>query len=747
VGGVAAVLALLGSVTPGAWAADPLVVISVKTAGVTTVCDTNCSVCTIMSGECIAASEFDLLVCRPLSSGLPITSCDWSKLLDGTSMNVGIENQIRAVDVAPNGNLTMVVLNDDEIPTVGNLRKQDIAVFNPVDLLKPFTGGGPYVDGTYKLYLNGNLTQENDIDAKPWDALSILSSNGCEKNISALGSGDYTCPIVGSLTAGATTGPGLDGVHFENEDLLRCIPDAFNGHTVEGCKFAMFLEADRINGAGNGINGDIEAIDFLSFTPSTMTGEMVFKMSGVNPPGFPAHDNGKDLLLYDGTFGAGNCVPSNNPCASIDDCLMTDTECDTGSCAIGGAPCASDHDCASGTCNVTRDPTATVTKFFDGLMVGLNGTGQNIEAFALLPDTDGDAIPDGIDSCPTTPNSPNQCSGPGDETCPGGLNSECPMGETCVQSLVQPDADGDGVGDECDQCNGRPDPGTCDLCPGAECPIICAGGTNAECACGDGIFDFPGEECDLGMSNGPPSPCSLTCQISGRCTRNMMVCTNGSDCPQFATGEGCCGNNEVDDVDGMGGVIADEECDDGNAINNDTCSNLCKAAGGPPVLGCEDLTGPNILPASIKVAKFKDTEDAPDIDRWKTKGEAIFSTGLTIDPDTEPVTIIYNNIPDGLLFSSTLAPANFVQKDPKLKWKFKDKEADVPGSPGWRKGKFGIKQNKCKFLSDGRKTTLFTAMQIEPVNIRQTIRVGDVCITAVLDCAAKGSGFKCTIVP
>ena len=50
----------------------------------------------------------------------------------------------------------------------------------------------------------------------------------------------------------------------------------------------------------------------------------------------------------------------------------------------------------------------------------------------------------------------------------------------------------------------------------------------------------------------------------------MASCTLGSDCPQFAMGEGCCGNNERDDVDGEGmGVTPDEDCDDGNAINND----------------------------------------------------------------------------------------------------------------------------------------------------------------------------------
>lgn len=336
---------------------------------------------------------------------------------------------------------------------------------------------------------------------------------------------------------------------------------------------------------------------------------------------------------------------------------MTDTECDTGSCAIGGADCASDDDCASGTCNVTRAPTATVTKYFDGILVGLTGSGQNIEAFAIVPEGDGDGVPDGIDNCPTDPNPPTVCSGPGAETCPSGLSSECPSGETCEQV----DTDQDGVGDLCDQCNGRPDPGACDDCPGT-CPLACAGGTVPECTCGDGTFDFPSEECDLGSAvNGQTgSPCSATCQVLGTCTRTAQVCTNGADCPQFATGEGCCGNNVRDDVDGMGGVTPDEDCDDGNIVPDDLCDNACKATAGIALpVQCQTLTGPNILPASIKVTKFKDTAEAADIDRWKTKGEAIFDAGLTIDPDSEDVTIIYNNTPSGELFASTLPPGNF----------------------------------------------------------------------------------------
>ncbi|MGH7786483.1 MAG: hypothetical protein ACRERC_06420 [Candidatus Binatia bacterium] len=741
----AVVLALLsGAGALPARAADPLVVISVAASGTTTLCDTNCVTCTVGSGECVVIGEEDLALCKPTSSGIPITACDWSLFMDGDAADLQINQQIRALDVAPNGNLTMVVLNDTVVPGVSNLKKQDIAVLNPADLLKPYFGGGPYDDGTFKLYLNGNLSQET-ATAKPWDSVAIMSQGPCAQRIDATSTADYNCPIVGSLTSGATSGSGLDGVHFENEDLVRCIPVGFSGGTVEDCTFEMFLEADRINGVGNGITGDIEAIDFLSFTPSTMVGQMVFKMSGGNPPGFPAHDNGKDLLLYDGTFGAGLCVPSNQPCAGIEDCPITDTECDTGTCAIGGLPCASDDDCASGTCSVTRAPTATVTKYFDGVLVGLSGSGQNIEAFAIVPEDDGDGVPDGFDNCPDDANPPSECSGAGAETCPSGLSSACPMGETCVQ----PDADGDGVGDQCDQCNGRPDLGTCDACPGAPCPAACAGSPTNDCGCGDGIADFPAEECDLGLSNGSGSPCSLTCTITGTCTRAMTACSQGSDCPQFAAGEGCCGDNVRDDADGPGGVVPDEDCDDGNDVDDDLCDNVCKAVpGGIAILGCEDLTGPNILPAAIKVTKFKDTSDAPDFDRWKAKGEAIFATGLTIDPDSEDVRLIYNNTPSGELFSSTLAPGSFVQSNPKLKWKFKDKEADVPGSPGWRKGKFTIKSNKIKFTLDGRKTTLFTGAEAGmPPTMRQTIRVGDVCITAIIQCVAKGSSLKCAVVP
>lgn len=715
---VCAALGALIILPTAAGGQEPLVVISPQTSGSTIICDTGCAICTVPSGECVEAGEEDLVLCRPTSTGLPITACDWTLFLDGAAPDLNINQQIRAADVAPNGSITFVTLNDSTIPGVGTLLKQDVGVLDPTDVLKPYVGGGPYDDGVFKLYLNGDLTQQDEVVAKPWDALDLLGDGSCEAAVTAVGTAPHSCPIIGSLTGGSG-GPGLDGVHFENEDLLRCIPDGFalNG-TVESCSFAMFFEADQLNGGGAaGIASDIEALDFLDFDGATMTGEMVFKKGSGNPTGFPPHNPGKDLLLYDGTFGNGVCVPSGNLCASLADCVGGDTECDTGSCAIGGADCASDEDCASGTCTRTRTPAGTVTKFFDGVAVGLTGSGQNIEGFAILPEADGDGVPNGVDNCPAVVNPPSLCSG-GVATCPSGLSSECPMGETCQQA----DDDGDGVGDACDQCNGRDD---------------------AVCFCGDGILDIPSEQCDLGGSNGPSSPCSVTCTVAGLCKGAGTPCTVAADCP---IGQGCCGNDIAE---------ANEACDDGNDVENDDCFATCDFnAAGTPILGCEDLTGPNVIPAAVKLTKFLDKPTPADVDRWKTKGEFIFTTGLTIDPDTQPVTIIYNNNLSGLLFESTIEPLDcvptpcFVQggTPTKPKWKFLDKEADLAGAPSWRKGKLKLKSNKGVFNLDGRNQSLFTVADLDtPPGTRQTIRIGDVCITDLVTCAVSGNGksVKC----
>lgn len=688
--------------------AEPMLILSISSGTGVQVCDSD------PPFDCVTVSQEDLLLCRPTSSGLPIDKCDWEVLLDGNA--AGLDNQLRAIEVAPNGNIALVTLNDDAVPGIPGLSKNDIALFAPADVLGPYVGGGAYTSGSFKLYLNGQLTQSGPDTVKPWDAFDLLKSDNCQSSIVVTPDTNFTCPVVGSLTGGAGAA-GLGGIHFKNEDLLRCVPTAWAGNgTVEACNFSMFLNAanldadnDGIPEPGQGITSDIEAIDFLSFDPATMIGQMVFKKGSGTPPGFPPSTPGRDLLLYAGEFGSGLCVPSNKKCAGNVDCPTGET-CNTGTCAIGGAPCAGDGDCSSGSCNLTRIPQGNVVLYFDGEAAGLSGSGKNIEAFAIVLDEDDDGLPDGLDNCPDVDNPPSVCSG-GTQSCPSGLSSECPTGEFCVQA----DADGDGVGDPCDQCNGRDD---------------------AVCFCGDFILDRPSEDCDLGDPNNggfngqPGSPCSSSCQIKGTCTTSGNPCTSAADCP---SGEGCCGDAVTDSPA--------EQCDDGNAINDDACDNSCmNNPFGTPVLGCEDVTGPHLVPAFAKKTQLKQTKDAPpDLDRWQTKGDFNLVAGVLIDPDSEPVTITFNNLTSGLLFQKTLPAASFTQQGTKLKWKFLDKLATLV--PGWRKGKFSQRQNKVRFVLNGRNATVSTVAALgAPPGFRQTIRVGDVCATTVVSCVAKSGG-------
>ena len=60
-----------------------------------------------------------------------------------------------------------------------------------------------------------------------------------------------------------------------------------------------------------------------------------------------------------------------------------------------------------------------------------------------------------------------------------------------------------------------------------------------------------------------------------------------------------------------------------------------------------------------------------------------------------------------------------------------------------------IEKGEIKFTLDGRNETLFTATEadVPASQIRQTIRVDDLCATALLTCAVKKTTIKCTSSP
>jgi hypothetical protein len=78
-----------------------------------------------------------------------------------------------------------------------------------------------------------------------------------------------------------------------------------------------------------------------------------------------------------------------------------------------------------------------------------------------IPDGDGDAVPDAVDNCPTTPNA-GQADGDGDGV--GDACDNCPS----IPNAAQADADSDGAGDDCDADDDNDTvPDGFDACPGA----------------------------------------------------------------------------------------------------------------------------------------------------------------------------------------------------------------------------------------------------------------------------------------
>jgi len=348
--------------------------------------------------------------------------------------------------------------------------------------------------------------------------------------------------------------------------------------------------------------------------------------------------------------------------------------------------------------------------------------------------------------------------------------------------------------------------------------------------------DSPSELCDLGdpllfpgtgFNGVPGSPCSSDCKISGMCTQTPAAqCTTAADCG--GVGEGCCGNGVVEGrcSDGSGscqsdadcrscsfglcadGVTActqpsdcletcqpgDEQCDDGNPIDDDRCRNDCTFNAAPVPLPpiCEGLHGPNIIPALVRSGVFVDTRRVPgtDFDRWRVRGEFSLPDGAVFDPDQQQVDLVFSqdqflcvggtrngfpcagspDCPGGgqcrsPLFQASLRPgdgdAHFIQLGPaqdRPVWRFRNKLGDNLGAESWKMGRLFVRNknkrrplNQIKFnlWGQGDKVVPQVSFPIDPAalggpppRVRETLRVGDVCASQVMTCDVKGGGKR-----
>lgn len=229
----------------------------------------------------------------------------------------------------------------------------------------------------------------------------------------------------------------------------------------------------------------------------------------------------------------------------------------------------------------------------------------------------------------------------------------------------------------------------------------------------------------------------------GRCTQSGLPCATVGDCP--SPFEGCCGDQVLDGPA--------EGCDDGNRLDGDCCSATCQVE---PAASCEPQScpalGPHLVAAFVKRATTKNADRIGTSERWKTRGTFTLGSGQRVDPDTQPTTLEFSEN-GSVLYASAIPAGTFEQKHDvcPIQWKFTDAAATLPSAVGWKTAR--LKQSK---LQGGARGACGATVQYNlgsgknaPMaapagsHLRQSLRIGDDCFTALLACRPAGSGLTC----
>jgi cysteine-rich repeat protein len=157
-----------------------------------------------------------------------------------------------------------------------------------------------------------------------------------------------------------------------------------------------------------------------------------------------------------------------------------------------------------------------------------------------------------------------------------------------IQSLLSPKTPcaSMAAGDTCSfSLEGNSFPGICVALPTGKLACVPAPPPNycpSPSICGNGIVE-PGEECDPGTA-GFTRECNINCTFS-RCGDEIVNPAAGEECDRGSFNRddadctasckvNVCGDGLVDQI----GPNHIEQCDDGNTLNSDRCTNFCTLA-------------------------------------------------------------------------------------------------------------------------------------------------------------------------
>ncbi len=231
-------------------------------------------------------------------------------------------------------------------------------------------------------------------------------------------------------------------------------------------------------------------------------------------------------------------------------------DCKLGSCGDGVV--ARNEACDDGNADNSDACTdsCTVASCGDGLIWNTEG---GAEACDDGPDNGpGNACKDDCTAniCGDGAVGPGEACDDGNLVAGDGCSATCEL-EACGNMVLDP-------GESCDDGkDGDQDDGCTDLCAAPKC--------------GDGFEQASlSEQCDLGAANSNTGACTQTCKdaVCGDSLVLMGVeeCDNGAGNGDTKACKSDCKLN----VCGDGKAGPGEECDDGNGVDNDSCSNTCK---------------------------------------------------------------------------------------------------------------------------------------------------------------------------